>query len=36
MRYLEDLKDFGIGCLLFISGVALLVALGKWLIGLFL
>jgi hypothetical protein len=36
MKHLEDLRDAGIGCLLFISGVSLLVVLGKWLISLIL
>jgi hypothetical protein len=36
MKYLENLKDFGIGLILFISGVALLVQFVHWLVGLFL
>ena len=36
MKYLEDLKDFGIGLIIFISGVALLVQFVHWLVGLIL
>jgi len=36
MRYLEDLKDIGIGLILFISGVSLLVQFVHWLVGLIL
>jgi hypothetical protein len=36
MKYLENLKDFGIGLIIFISGVALLVQFVHWLVSLIL
>jgi len=36
MKHLEDLKDFGIGLIIFISGVALLVQFVHWLVSLIL
>jgi hypothetical protein len=36
MKHLEDLRDVGLGCLVYIGGVILLVRLFQWLISLIL
>lgn len=34
MKHLEDLKDVGLGCLLYIGGVVVLVKIIQWLVGM--